>query len=670
MIKRVSIVVAALLALPVKEAVARGVSPYLPLNLDPQVEVEVERVLILAGKPVMTRPIAAATVLDALPKACEVDAELCGRVQKFLKNYMQGSGIGFASIEGAESSGHANPVMPNQHGRTEDSRYQLAAAGYVQPSDYILLNVGGVAYQGRSTATGSMLSLGFDWAQIDLGYRDHWWSPMTDSAMVISTEAPTMPSATISHYRPLSRLGLTYEMFIAEMSKTNGIELLNSNGTITTSTGNPKLAGVHLGIEPTTGWSLAFSRVLIFGGGAAGGQSISDILQAFFNPSKSQSTGFGTTRGVAKQEASISSRFIFSGRIPFSVYFEYAANDTSLGKNYLFGKPDLSEGIHFPHVGPFDVTLEHSDWEETWYFKAPTAVQAGYRDGITNFGAVIGNWFGDQRVSGDAPHGQSNMLRVGWEPSFGGRFEAQLRTLINGTQAAAPVSYSHEYMTSLSYSHPWREYVVGAEVDAGRDVFKEHYTRLAAFMRYGDALSSSNNGSADGAFTGSRADGSELFVDVGAGVNRVQADVSNGLPRVTYPNNYAPLLGFGARRAVSEHQDLGVRLDVEEVRNHMLLGARLLDYRYRFNNPLALGLFLGAARYSIATPAFGWWVGAGAQWRDVLPGWDLGVDFRYGIQLARQRTLASDPQISVNGFNRPDAFYNVYGVNFYISRKF
>ncbi len=44
-------------------ALARGVTPYLPLNLDPEVERQVERVLILADKPVMTRPIPAATVI-------------------------------------------------------------------------------------------------------------------------------------------------------------------------------------------------------------------------------------------------------------------------------------------------------------------------------------------------------------------------------------------------------------------------------------------------------------------------------------------------------------------------------------------------------------------------------------------------------------------------------
>ena len=65
---------------------ARGVSPYLPLNLAPELERDVERVLILGDRPVMTRPIPAAMVLDALPKACTLDPVLCGRVRRALKS--------------------------------------------------------------------------------------------------------------------------------------------------------------------------------------------------------------------------------------------------------------------------------------------------------------------------------------------------------------------------------------------------------------------------------------------------------------------------------------------------------------------------------------------------------------------------------------------------------
>jgi hypothetical protein len=671
MIKKIGLLGMLLLAGSLGSAFSRGVSPYLPLNLDPDIERQVERVLILAKVPVMTRPIAAATVLDALPKACKVDPVLCEHVRRFLSHYMHDMGVGFATLDASVAHGSGNPVMPNQHGETTDSHYDAAGMGYWQPSDYLLVSAGAVAYEGRTTPTGSMLSLGFDWAQLDIGYRDHWWSPMTMSSMLISTEAPTMPSVTLSNYRPLTGLGFSYEVFAARMSETNQIEL--TNGTFTT--GYPKFAGLHLGIEPANGWSLAASRVLIFGGGAAGGQSLKDILKAFVNPSEAQSTGFASgdcgtpttplCKNIGKQEGSVTSRFIFPGRVPFSMYFEYAANDTSRGHAYLFGKPSLCGGLHFPRLGPLDLTYENCSWEQTWYVHPATAVQTGYLAGITNYGLSIGNWFGDQRVAGNAPGGQSNMLRLGWEPWFGGRFETQVFALTNTAYFSGP-NYSHEVMGSLSYSYPWHEFSVGGEVDAGRDVFGEHYVRLEGFLRYGDALRTAYPESADDAFAGERESGSELFVDMGANASKVLVDLTAITPRYTTGLTIGPHLGFGARREVTEHQDLGVRIEADDVRGRALFAVRAIDYRYRFNGPIALGAFFGAARYEQATPAYGWYYGAGAQWRNLLPGWDLNLDYREGTELARERSLPTD----IQGGYRPEAFYSISGLALYMSKKF
>src|SRR6202042_2884699 len=98
--------VAAGLALVVgNEVYAAGVTPYLPLNLEPEIESQIERVLILGDQPVLTRPIAAATVIKALPKACKKDAELCHRVEQYLARYTHHSGLTHASIEAGHGTG-------------------------------------------------------------------------------------------------------------------------------------------------------------------------------------------------------------------------------------------------------------------------------------------------------------------------------------------------------------------------------------------------------------------------------------------------------------------------------------------------------------------------------------------------------------------------------------
>jgi hypothetical protein len=642
---------------------ARGVSPYLPLNLDPELEREVERVLILGDRPVMTRPIPAAAVVDALPKACAIDPVLCRRVRRALQPYMHDSGLEFASVEASAVNGDSKLVIPNLHGQTEQSQWQIAGAGYLQPSNYFLVNIGGVAYDGRQKPTGSFISLGFEGAQLDVGFRDHWWSPMTDSAMLISTEAPTMPSITLSNYTPLTRVGWQYEVFVARMSYTDKIVL--TNGELTA--GNPKLSGARLGIEPAgSGWSFAANRVLVFGGGAAGGQSVSDLLKAFFNPSQAQTTKTGKPV-LGKQEASITSRFIYPGRVPFSLYFEYAGNDTAGGNRFNFSKTDLSVGLQLPRLGPFDLTWEFSEWQPTWYGpKSPTSVQYSYGDGITNYLLSTGHWFGDQREFGNAVGGQSNMLRVGFEPQFGGRFELTLRSLVNESYYySVPAPYEHEYTGSLMYSYPWRDYVVGSQVDYGRDVFGAHYTRVSAFLRYGDAL---HSGESEPEHYGpaARPEGMEFHIDAGAVASSVVADVTSNTPRTNTGVGYGPHLTIGARRAASEHQDLGAALEADGVHGLSFLGARFFDYRYRFDNPLALNLFIGVGRYAAPTPAYGFYYGAGMQWRDVRPHWDVGVDLRYASKINRIRTLPSDPQ----GGYRLDAYYDITLGALYVSRKF
>ncbi len=112
---------------------------------------------------------------------------------------------------------------------------------------------------------------------------------------------------------------------------------------------------------------------------------------------------------------------------------------------------------------------------------------------------------------------------------------------------------------------------------------------------------------------------------------------------------------------------MGTRIEYDNISGHSLLGVRLIDYRYRFDNPLALEAFLGAERYELGTPAYGFYIGAGVQYRNVLPGCDIGIEYRYSDSIARDHLLASDPA-NVNG--RPDSFYDINSAIFNISYHF
>ena len=215
--------------------------------------------LILADEPILKRPFAVALVELALPQACKRDKALCVKVKKYLERYSRDYAVTHASVTGSithsssDPPGAAEAVVPNQHGLPRNSDWEVSAQGFVQPNDYILASAGAVAYSGRTVPTGSMLSLGFNWAQLDVGYRDHWFSPsqINDSPMMIGTEAPTMPSVTLSNYEPLTRFGFQYEFFLAQMSRSYHI-LGGGQGTQKESSGNPKLFGAQLSIEPAS----------------------------------------------------------------------------------------------------------------------------------------------------------------------------------------------------------------------------------------------------------------------------------------------------------------------------------------------------------------------------------------------------------------------------------
>lgn len=636
---------------------ARGVSPYLPLNLAPEIESQIERVMILADMPVMTRPIAAARVLQALEKAQKSDPVLCERVRNYLERYEHRTGVALASIEGASSSGDGRHTTdPNRYGMTLMSKWDAAGQVFWQAGDHLLLNAGAVAYQGKTDFTGSLVSFGWDFAQVDVGFRPHWFSPLSDSSLLMSTEAPTMPSVTVSNYRPLTRFGLHYELFAARMSQSDHIVF---NGGFTQ--GHPRLAGIHLDMEPAEGWSLGLNRLIQYGGGALGGSSIHDLFRAFFNPSAAQ-TPTGNRQAFGNQEASVTSNLVFPGRIPFVFYVEYAGEDTSRGKNYLLGNSALSMGVHFPLLWKrFDLTLEASEWQNAWY------VHNVYLDGMTNYGRVTGNWFGDQRVYGDGVGGRSQTMKMGWQPPFGGLFQLTYRRLQN--ELYTGFDYKLFQDVSFGYSRPWQDLTAGAQVDVGRDVFGAKFTRLSGFLRYGGEssglLSSITTAMSSDEVRGQKQ--GELFVDAGANGSRSSIDLNSPLTKTHTRTQYGYHFAVGARRFVSNHSDLGTRLEVDQANGHDLLGVRLLDYRFHYRGPLALSVFIGAARYNLETPAYGFYYGAGLQYRDVVPGWDIGVDVRYNDTIARDHLLPTDPPNI--GF-RNDSFYNILSPTLTISRRF
>jgi len=429
--------------------------------------------------------------------------------------------------------------------------------------------------------------------------------------------------------------------------------------------GNPHLFGTQLSIEPFPGWSVGVNRLLQYGGGSGLPSSPRFLVRDFFKPS-------GLSQLQGNQQASLVSRFLFPGKTPFAVYTQYAGEGNSDGGSYLLGNVALTVGIDIPRFARhFDATFEVAEWQNIWY------VHNIFLEGTTNYGLVEGNWGADQRNFGDGVGARSAMLRVGWEPPFGGYLEERVRTLVNQTYyggdlrtyspAVGAFPYHHYYDFMVRYSRPWKGLTIGGEALVGRDVDGKSFSRLSGFVRYGGDEHTRDDGSLDEDSYSGGPDmpRTERFVDVGMNVNKVRTSIEPTIPQITSKVGFDPHLGLGARRAVSANNDLGVRVELDQVDGHSLIGVRAVDYRHRFTDSFALGLFWGVARYDVATPAYSEYAGIGGLWRNIFPRWDLGLDLRYAQNVARDHVLASDPQGS-----RPETFYKIETGLLYLSRRF
>jgi hypothetical protein len=156
----------------------------------------------------------------------------------------------------------------------------------------------------------------------------------------------------------------------------------------------------------------------------------------------------------------------------------------------------------------------------------------------------------------------------------------------------------------------------------------------------------------------------EIFFDVGANASRIEAKIAN-IDDTVDTSSGGLHVGIGARRKIGTSGDIGVRLELDSVDSDLFLAVRALDYRRHVSERLAVGFFLGAARLDLATPAYGYYLGAGVTFKEVLPRWDLGLDLRFGDEVARDNLLPTDPQ-----GGSPDNFHDVTSLGLYLSYRF
>jgi hypothetical protein len=456
-----------------------AVSDYVPLHESARLERDIETLMLHAQYPINKRPIATSLVKQAFQKVCRIQAlsekpELCNRVESYLSN--KNSYVKHASLTVSTDKQHQD-VEINQRSALNSSNIAAKFAGYWQLGEYVGASYGGYASDQQFTPENTYLSFGTDYAQIDLGYKPHWFSPFSQSSMLLSTNAETFATVSLSNPMPLTDWKVSYELFVGELSRSDQIRYQDAY-----ISGNPIITGVHLDFSPFKGFSLGVNRILQSGG--RGSQSLEDLLKAFVDPSGADNTGEDLTvdEQFGNQAASVTSRFDFAGTTPFSLYLEYAGEDTSRGSNWRLGNVALSAGLFIPNLfDKLDIRYEMSHWQNGWY------AHHVYRDGLSHEARLLGHWAAEQRLrttndAGDSVGAFHQIIELAFNATASDRIKLNLSTTNN--ENYTEFDYQDGYRIALAWLSDWDHHPISLSIVHQQDVFGDEYSSILAKLEW------------------------------------------------------------------------------------------------------------------------------------------------------------------------------------------
>ena len=482
------------------------VSGYLPLKQDPGFENHVNRLMIAAELGGTKKPYAINTVKMAKNKVCTsrlrgkpAITKACNEVNKYLKRTQQSFYVNHASaglrLVDESKTLENQPALNIANARGESIQSSAFAQAQLATTlnSYMAVSVGAKIWQQEDyfdspafnaqypgydidnhNLEDTYVSLGFYGAQLDIGYKPHWLSPFKQSAMLLSTNAPTFANISLSNNTPLTDWQFNYELFAGELSYSNKIRY---EGGLTQ--GKPIITGVHLSVSPFSGFTLAVNRILQSGGGDRGGRSFSELVDAFLDPSGADNTreGLNSDQEFGNQAASIVTRYDFNGYKPFSVYMEYAGEDTSRGTNYRLGNTSLSAGIDMPVIFyNLSLNYEYSQWQRGWY------THHVYQDGIVNQGSLVGHWAAEQRerfnsIGGSSTGATHHNLTLGWQLNPHDRLEFNYNTTKKEPLSAYP--YKTGRQLKLDWFTDIYEYRALVSLLSSKNTLGEKHTALS-----------------------------------------------------------------------------------------------------------------------------------------------------------------------------------------------
>lgn len=456
---------------------------YIPVGVDAQLDHQLDTLFALTTGTPMVKPYRLTEIEMALSKLQNKKPELAHVISLKIKPYQEQYNITRVGVK-LRADGDKSVKLTNQRGVNSDEWGQAFFEGIWRPNDYTLMQVG-VDYrlkQNKLVNYNSFLSFAGDDLQLNVGYKEHWFSPFKQSAQIISTNARTSPSISLGMVAPAHNWwNFDFELYYSELEKVEkGIlyqgELFD---------GTPRLAGTHISFEPISGWKVGLNRMMQFGGGPREA-SLSDVFKAFFDPVGNDNAAMvegGRDNELGDQYVTITSNINFDWGMPTELYFEYGGEDTKNHSNYQFGNTVASVGLFLPLLtDSISFRYEFTNMHSLWYVNQ---VYPTY--GNTKGGYITGHFAADQRTFGDATPSDSHVAEVTYSENTSSLWRAKF-TLIDNTSdylnelGQMSDKYKQAIELQLSNNSKWQKYNIETTMTYGEDVFGDDYAWLSVAL--------------------------------------------------------------------------------------------------------------------------------------------------------------------------------------------
>lgn len=479
MLKKISLFIG--MAISANAVAKGGVSPYLPLNQAPELEHQVQRLLAVSKNThIMSKPYKSHDIYRILQTIRYDYPELYHTLTYQINPYIQSSATTLAKV--TLSAGTNEKNIPNQRGQTTKTNLIVEGGAYSNFGDYFGMSAVGIANEDEILLTQSIMYLGFKYAQLDIGYREHWYSPFNNSAMLLSTQAETTPSISISNVAPITSFNIRYDMFITQLSEQRGIlknKRVENAEDREYEPGKPYLFGLHTSLAITDNLTVSLSRLMQFGGGPRD-VSLKDFAEGFFSPGSKDNVGEDDTNDVnfelGDQLGAIA--FEYSNTLyntPYEPYAEIALEDTLGGdRNNAY-----SFGLFLPFISDkHSLRIEHSNWQDLWY------ANGIYLDGNRNNGNVIGHWAGDEHIYDDYVAAKAVSLNWNWQLNR----KESLQTTFSSLKNKSDV-YTTSYELQITYNRKlsraaWGVKSWGVDFYGGEDVYGDSFAKLGVTANF------------------------------------------------------------------------------------------------------------------------------------------------------------------------------------------